>query len=133
MTAQEKYMFAADIFFALLSIWFLFPQCKWTLWLRLIFVVSVWGSNLWFFFHDNNVRWLDKYGPWCYRIPCGWIAWATYFSWLSTERGRTYFAASKEFQRTHQWLLWGIAIVIGGIAIAVVISAFPDFVNFFSH
>jgi hypothetical protein len=134
MTEQEKYMFAADIVFALLSIWFWFPQCKWPLWARLFFVAFVFGINAWFSYHDNNVMWMFERGYWhYYRWPCRIVAFSAVFSWLATKRGQALIKASEEFDRKYQWLLWGIAIVIGGIAIAIIISAFPDFVDFFSH
>ena len=110
MTASEKYLVAANLIFALLSIWFFFPQCKMPLWLRLICVTIVWGINIAFLWYDNN-KWA-RYNEIYFNEPCLWVALSAVYGWMTTKRGRAFRAASEEFDRTHQKFLWGIVVVI---------------------
>jgi hypothetical protein len=112
MTSSEKYLLVADIIFALLSLWFFFPQCKMTLWQRLICVAVVWGINIVFFCYDDNDIWV-KHHQGNYAVLCNFVASFAIFGWMaSTERGRAFYKASKEFDLNHQQLLWGIVVVI---------------------
>jgi len=111
MTPSEKYLFVADVIFALLSIWFFFPQCKMPLWQRLICVAIVWGINIVFFCYDRNNPWLLGYQSY-FDTPCLWVALAAYHGWMLTERGRRFRSTSENFDRTHPKFLWGIVIFI---------------------
>jgi hypothetical protein len=112
MTSREKYMFMADIIFALLSIWFLLPRCKMALWLRLILVAFVWGINMWFSYHDNNVMWLFTHGHY-YSPLCLFVALAAFFGWkTNVKRGPSLDASSDEFVKKHQRLLWCAVVMI---------------------
>jgi hypothetical protein len=108
MNALEKYLLAADIVFSLLVVWFFFPRCKIQLWMRLIFVVFVWGINAAVFYYDNNVMWLFHHSYY-YRPPCLWVALAAIFSW----RGRySWNEWSNRFEQKNRLLLWGVVIAI---------------------
>jgi hypothetical protein len=112
MTSREKYMFMADIIFALLSIWFLLPRCKMALWLRLILVAFVWGINMGFSYHDNNVMWLFTHGYY-YSPLCLFVALAAFYGWkTTTERGRLLNASSDKFLKKHQRFLWSVIVMM---------------------
>jgi hypothetical protein len=111
MNPQEKYLLIADIVFALLSVWFLFPRCKMPLWSRLILVLCVWGLNAWFSYHDNTFTW-PHYRK-IYSTLCAFVALAAVNGWLTnTGRRRSLDAASDEFVKRHQPLLWSVVIAL---------------------
>ncbi|HVU28037.1 MAG TPA: hypothetical protein VHG71_09920 [Verrucomicrobiae bacterium] len=111
MTTPEKYLLATDVVFALLSIWFFFPQCKMRLWQRFFCVAIIWGINIIFFCYDNNNHWVTGHQHY-YRSLCLFTALSAFYSWMMTERGRTFRANAENFDRTHQKFLWSIVIVL---------------------
>jgi hypothetical protein len=112
MTSPEKYLFVADIVFALLSLWFFFPRCKLSLWTRLILAVFVLGINLWFFQHDNNVTWLFNHQD-IYSALCIWVIFTAVFGWKANrEDAGSWHEWANQFEQKHQRLLWGIVIAM---------------------
>jgi hypothetical protein len=104
----EIYWLAANILFALLSVWFLFPQCKIPLWGRLLWVAFVLGINAAGNYYDNNVRWLFYHASF-YRPFCLWVANAAVFPWLARSSWDEW---SDRFEQSHQRLLWGIIVAM---------------------
>jgi hypothetical protein len=116
MTSPKKYLFVADIIFALVSTWFFFPQCKIPLWMRLIWVAFVYGINMWFFYHDNHVMWLFVHMHY-YSPLCLWVFLAAVYGWLATRSKSEKSAAwwnwsTDNFFQKHPRLIWSIIIAV---------------------
>ena len=99
---------AANISFALLSVWFLFPRSKIPLWGRLVWIAFVWGVNAAGSYYDNNVMWLFGH-TYFYRPFCIWVAFTAIFTWLGRS---SWNEGSDRFVQGHQRLLWSIVIVM---------------------
>ena len=99
MNTQEKYLLAVDILFAVLSIRFVFPQCKWPLWARLLWVAFVWGVNIVALCYDDNDRWLSSHTA-IYRGLCGSIALVAFLGWTANnKKGRLLNEWSDQFEK----------------------------------
>ena len=138
MNTLEKCLLAADIIFAVLSLWFLFPQCKASIWQRFIYVVLVYAINALAFYYDDNVMWLfvhtGYFVPLCHFVGgcaiCGWFIrqrrlafrkmYPKMFNEPSDEKdnpiidnGRTeYNNWSDNFDKRHPRLIWCIVITM---------------------
>jgi hypothetical protein len=94
----------ADIIFALLATWFLFPSCKIPFWARLLYVAFVWGLNLAGSHYDNNVQWLSRH-MYYFDSWCLWVALAAFQPYA---RRYSWDVSSDLFVQRHQRLLWGV-------------------------